>query len=135
LALSGHSIPVRHPNREVHNVAVPTDTNLDDLHSALGDAGYEHPPAIAGQTPQPTAEGSIEHSEAFKKAARDAWSSVGYGDLPQESGFVVDKSGTPGPMVQRKEIGSKETAGSTTFHIPPGGAFATLHPRETMTKK
>ena len=40
-------------------------------------------------------------------------------------------------MVQGKEIGSKETTGSTTFRIPPGGAFATLHthPRETMTKK
>jgi hypothetical protein len=129
----GHVVlPVQHPNGEVHNIAVPPDTDLGDFHAALSE--YEHQPM---PVQQPTAEGSIEHSEAFKKAARDAWSNVGYGDLPQESGFLVDKNGTPGKMVQGAEIGSQATTGSTTFQIPPGGVFATLHthPRETMNKK
>jgi len=130
---SGHVIlPVHHPESgEVHNIAVPPDTDMGDLHAAL--AEYQHP---SFPQQQPTAEGSIEHSEAFKKAARDAWSEVSYGDLPQESGFTVDKRGTPGPMVRGREIESNATTGSTTFKIPPGGVFATLHthPRPTGTK-
>ena len=41
---SGHVIvPVLHPGSgDVHTIAVPEDTSLEDLHSALSDGGYEH---------------------------------------------------------------------------------------------
>jgi hypothetical protein len=131
---AGHVVlPVLHPTGEVHNIAVPEDTNLKDLHSALIDE-YAHSDLGAGK--QPTADGALENDPAFKESARKAWSGVSYGDLPQEAGFVVGKDGKMGPTVIGKEIGSKETTGSTTFHLPPEGAFATLHthPRPSMNK-
>jgi hypothetical protein len=131
---SGPVIPVLHPNGDVHNISVPEDTDLADLHSTLADAGYMHN-ALTSQT-QPTANGALENSPAFKESARKAWSEVSYGDLPQEAGFMVGKNGKMSPVQTGKEIGSKETTGSTVFHIPPEGVFATVHthPRPAMNK-
>jgi hypothetical protein len=85
---------------------------------------------------QPTVEGTLEHDPAFKESARKAWEEVGYGDLPQEAGFMVLRAGKVSPLQLGKEIGSTETVGVTTFKIPSGGVFATLHthPRPSMNK-
>lgn len=92
---------------------------------------------LAFERKQPAIEGTLEHDPAFKEAARKAWEEVDYGDLPQEAGFMVSRDGKKMPVQLGKEIGSTETVGSTTFKIPPGGVFATLHthPRPSMTKK
>jgi hypothetical protein len=130
----GHVVlPVLHPTGEVHNISVPEDTNLKDLHGALTDE-YAH--ADFGTGKQPTADGALENDPAFKRAASQAWSEVSYGDLPQESGFMVGRDGKMSPVQKGKEIGSKETTGSTTFHIPPEGVFATVHthPRPSLNK-
>src|SRR5262249_2640969 len=126
--------PVLHPSGDLHKVAVPDDTSLEDFHAALL-KDYSHD-TFESQLKQPTAEGAIENSPDFKAAARRAWSGVSYGDLPQEAGFVVGKDGKVSQEIQGKEIGSNETTGSTVFHLPPGGVFATLHthPRPSMNK-
>lgn len=87
---SGHVvIPVLHPDGEVHDIAVPPDTPLADFHDAL--AEYYHQ--------EPTADGAVENSEAFKQRAKQAWAESVSGLKPDiESGFNVDKTGTMGPL-------------------------------------
>jgi hypothetical protein len=78
-------VPVYHAGSdEVHNVEVPANTPLADLHSALTDAGYHD---------GPTEEGALENTSDFRKAARDAWMSVGLGQKQAESAFTVDSNG------------------------------------------
>jgi hypothetical protein len=97
---------------------------------------YDYAPLVFEQK-QPAVEGTLEHDAAFKESARKAWEEVGYGDLPQEAGFMVTRDGKISSVQLGKEIGSKETVGSTTFKILSGGAFATLHthPRPSMNKQ
>jgi hypothetical protein len=120
---SGHVVlPVANPNGGVDHIAVPADTDLGDLHSALSDAGYQHP-ALDTPVASPTKEGSLEYSEPFRKAARDA---VGASRnfTGNESGFATDASGRPGKT--QTSIGE----GSNTHHlaiVTPAGAEATLH--------
>jgi hypothetical protein len=49
---------------------------------------------------------------------------------------MVSRAGKMSPLQLGKEIGSKETVGSTTFKIPSGGVFAALHthPRPSRAK-
>jgi hypothetical protein len=85
----------------------------------------------------PSVEGTLEHDPAFKESARRAWEEVGYGDLPQEAGFIVSRDWKMSPVQLGKEIGSTESVGSTTFKIPSGGVFAILHthPRPSRAKQ
>jgi hypothetical protein len=96
---SGHVvIPVLHPNGEIHSVAAPSDTELADLHSSLVDAGYSHP-AIDTQEKGPSAAGSLELSENFRKQSAAAWKAVSQGmNSRAESGFNVNKDGEVGPL-------------------------------------
>jgi hypothetical protein len=55
---------------EVHDIEVPTNTPLADLHSALLDANYHD---------GPTEEGAEENTEKFRDAARDSWQASGSG--------------------------------------------------------
>ena len=130
---SGHAIiPVLHPSGEIHNIAVPANVDLPELHQALVASDYHFPEKQpAGDGPN----GPLETSPDFKEAARKAWLNVNYGDLPQESGFVVNKDGKAGPIITGKEIQPGDTRGSTTFHVMPDD-FATLHthPRPTPGK-
>jgi hypothetical protein len=50
---------------------------------------------------------------------------------------MVSRDGTLSPVQLAKEVGCTETVGPTTFRIPSGGIFATLHthPRPSMNKK
>ncbi len=91
---SGHVIlPVAHPTGDVHNVAVPSDTDLADLHSALGDSGYHHDLSDISQIApqkQPTAAGALENSDDFRNQSKAAWDAVNKGGNPfAESGFSV----------------------------------------------
>jgi hypothetical protein len=84
---SGHVIvPVKHPDGNVDQIAVPTDTSLNDFHAALSDAGYLH----AFPTAQPTAAGALENSDDFRNQSKAAWDAVNKGGNPwAESGFSV----------------------------------------------
>ncbi len=124
---SGHvKFPVAHPSGDLHNIAVPEGTSMEDFHSALQD--YYH----NDLTPQnqPTREGTLEMSDQFRKAARDAVS-ASRGFMGNEAAFAVDAQGNPGKIQQ--EIG----AGSQNAHHvaikAPSNALATLHthPRRT----
>jgi hypothetical protein len=88
---SGHVIvPVKHPDGAVDQIAVPTDTSLQDLHSALSDAGYLHD----FPTAQPTAAGALENSEDFRSQSKAAWGATSQGNSPNtESGFSVYSDG------------------------------------------
>jgi hypothetical protein len=115
---SGHAIlPVLHPDSgEVHNIAVPTDTSLSDLHSALAE-DYAHPALASAK--QPTAEGAIENSEDFRAAARKAWGGAGSGLLNNEGRVVINKQGAP--TVLPTSLGS-----GSSFQVPTD-SFGTLH--------
>jgi hypothetical protein len=106
----------------------------EDQQITIGVLDYA-PPVF--EQKQPTVEGTLEHDPAFKELARKAWEEVGYGDLPQEAGFMVSRDGKMSPVQLGQEIGSTETVGSTAFKISRGGVFATLHthPRPSMNKK
>jgi hypothetical protein len=111
----------------------PAVSKNEGLQITMG--GYDYPPLVPERKP-PSVEGTLEHDPAFREAARKAWEEVDYGDLPQEAGFMVSRDGKKTSIQLGKEIGSKETVGVTTFKIPPGGVFATLHthPRPSLTK-
>jgi hypothetical protein len=93
---SGHPhvvVPVQHPNGQVDQIAVPTDTSLEDLHGALSDAGYLH----SFPTAQPTAAGALENSDDFRNQSKAAWDAVNKGGNPYaESGFSVYSDGSDG---------------------------------------
>jgi hypothetical protein len=85
-------IPVLHPDSgEVHNIAVPTDTDLGELHKSLSDAGYEHP-GITTAEAGPTEEGTLEESPEFQKATRQIFDSMNHGKTKGENAFFMDKN-------------------------------------------
>jgi hypothetical protein len=88
-------IPVLHPNGSVDSIAVPHDTPIPDLHAALAD--YYLPDL--GKSSQPTADGAVENSPAFKQRAQQAWDAAVRGVRPDiESGFEVGRTGNAGPI-------------------------------------
>lgn len=96
---SGHVvIPVVHPEGDVHNIAVPADTDVRDLHSSLTNAGYSHP---AIDTPErgPSIDNILENTDAFRRQSAAAWKVVSQGmNSRAESGFNVNKDGEVGPL-------------------------------------
>jgi hypothetical protein len=117
---SGHVvIPVLHPSGDVHNIAVPEDTPLADLHSALAQ-DYAHP-AIEGQEKQPTEEGAEENRPAFREAARKAWQAAASGILKQEAGFIDYKN----PLFKPEQLPVQK--GAEMKIDVPNDAFATAH--------
>lgn len=90
---SGHVIvPVKTVDGDVHNVAVPQDTSLQDFHSALSaDPNYLH----EFPTSAPTAAGALENSDDFRNQSKAAWDAVNQGrNRFAESGFSVYNDGT-----------------------------------------
>lgn len=89
-------LPILHGGSgEIHNLAVPTNTDLGDLHSALNSSGYAAPLA----NPQPTAAGAIENSDQFRNQSNAAWKAVDKGfNTYAESGFAIDKYGNASPL-------------------------------------
>jgi hypothetical protein len=94
-------IPILHSDSgQIHDVAVPTDMELGDLHNILLNSGYH-----ATET-KPTAEGAVENSDAFKQSATKASLMAttaenrvrsGHGE-GGEAGFTVQRSGTTSPV-------------------------------------
>ena len=80
-------LPVVHPSGEVHDIAFPEGTPLQEVHSALLDQ-YAHP--------QPDAAGAFENSSAFKQAASRAWKLIDNGKKHAESGEVFVPSSNKG---------------------------------------
>jgi hypothetical protein len=91
----GHVVlPVR-VGDETHHIAVPPDTELHDLHSALLDHVGVNPSELPQK--QPTADGAVENSPLFRTTARKAWDeSVSGMDPTTEAAFEVDKTGATG---------------------------------------
>jgi hypothetical protein len=96
-------LPVYHANSgELHQIEVPLDTPVSDLHSALVGADY-HPP---------TAEGSVEFSPDFIQRAREAWKATNDGRNPYaESGFSVREDGSAGPIHTEAHLSAPGMAG------------------------
>ncbi len=110
-------IPVLHPSGEVHNIEVPPDMPLADLHASL--ENYYQPA-------QPTREGAIENSPAFRQAAKEAWAKTQYGNRPEEAAFAVNKQGQTSPIGVTEITPGRQYAGSGRIPIS-GNTFATLH--------
>jgi len=118
-------LPVVHPSGEVHNIAFPEGTPLQEVHSALLD-GYAHP--------QPTAEGAFENSPAFKQAARRAWNLIDNGKKHAESGEVFVPSSNKG--VHGLSVGvyqDENGKGGVPFN-PPADAPYLLHTHNNSLK-
>jgi hypothetical protein len=127
--------PHQQPTKSSYPQSTSTLTAQPTIGQPVTIGFFDHAPVIFEQQ-HPTVEGALEHDPAFKESARKAWEEVGYGDLPQEAGFMVSRAGNASPVQLGKEIGSTETVGSTTFKIPSGGVFAILHthPRPSRGK-
>lgn len=94
-------VPVAHPNGEVHNIAVPPDTPLADLHAALNDYSMD----LAGPRKGPSKDGVLENSPDFKKAAWDVWTAAGRGRYENEAGVSLDDKGKEAPVQVSKKDG------------------------------
>jgi hypothetical protein len=132
-------VPVRHPETgDIHNISVPPDTDLGDLHAALSDAGYTHNMSLNSQ---PTAAGAIENSPEFKKNATELWNSAGNGKFRGEAGnFVTQRGGYTKPVITP---GTDEGGGRIVFN-KPSDAMGIVHthphggglsPRDIQTAK
>jgi hypothetical protein len=80
----------------VHDVEVPTNLKMSDLHDALLDSDYH--------TPQPTADGAVENSPTFKKAASDLYARTTANketgvNQGREWGYVVGSNGEIGKTI------------------------------------
>lgn len=139
-------VPVYHSGDDaIHNIAVPADVPVSDLHKSLVDAGYGNAPSdvLPDSRPSgasrdwspyqgagvdsfgrpkagPSKQGVVENSPAFKQAAKDVWKAAGYGLKPTESGTYLDKDQTRGPIV------SSDTEGHMVLQVPDD-AESTLH--------
>lgn len=123
-------IPVYHSGDDaIHNIAVPAETPLPELHDALVTAGYHsgwapyqgasvdsfgHPKA------GPSKAGVLENDPKFKAAARAIYDASGRGRNPNEAGTYVDANLDRGP------IAVSNTEGKMSLTVPPD-AKSTLH--------
>ena len=72
-----------------------------------------------------TATSVVEHSTAFRKAARDAWHATHNGTKPYEAGFSIDKDGRPGKI--QSSMGALGDAAHHLKIISSSTAIGTLH--------
>jgi hypothetical protein len=127
-------VPVQHPNGQVDQIAVPTDTSLEDLHGALSDAGYLH----EFPTAQPTAAGALENTEDFRAQSKAAWDAVNKGGNPYaESGFSVYNDGGASSLHTETHPQSAGMAGPQRDKIaygPSDFAIQHTHPNASSDK-
>lgn len=113
-------IPVAHPNGEVHNIAVPPDTPLADLHFALSDYSWgKNPPylganvdALGHPKKGPNKDGVLENTPDFKKAARAVWDAAGRGRNTNEAGVYLDENNKAAPV----QVSDKD--GKASLRVP-----------------
>lgn len=118
-------VPVLHPDSgEIHSIAVPTDTDLGDLHSALSDAGYEHP-GITTAEAGPTEEGTLEESPEFQAANRKIFDSMNHGKTKGENAAYLYANK---PSTVTGEQFNETAGGGRSMHINiPDDAVALSH--------
>jgi hypothetical protein len=130
---SGHVIlPVLHSGSgEVHNVAVPENTPMPELHDALLDSGYHSnwapyrdpkvDPITGRPRPNygPTKEGVLENSPEFKSSAKAVFEKSGSGRNPNEAGTYLEGA-------ERGPISVSDTEGRMALSVPTS-ATATIH--------
>lgn len=113
-----HVLNVIHPSGDIHAIAVDPNLPVADLHSALVNANYYQGAA------QPTAEGALENSEAFRDAATKAWNEAGQGTKMGEAAAIIQNNGKSIPLPyspghkNRIQILSSTIA---TLHTHPNG--------------
>lgn len=122
-------LPVLHPDsNEIHNIAVPADTDLGELHKSLSDAGYEHPAlndAIDAHAAQPTEEGTLEESPEFQKANRQIFDSMNHGKTKGENAAYIYANK---PSTITGEQFNETAGGGRSMHINvPDDAVALTH--------
>jgi hypothetical protein len=123
-------VPVYHSGDDaIHNIAVPAETPLPELHDALVTAGYH-----SGWAPYqgasvdsfgrpkagPSKAGVVENTEKFKAAARAIYEASGRGRNPNEAGTYLDANLDRGP------VAVSNTEGHMTLSVP-ADAKSTLH--------
>jgi hypothetical protein len=123
-------IPVYHSGDDaIHNIAVPAETPLPELHDALVTAGYHsgwapyqgaNVDSFGRPKAGPTKQGVVENSEKFKAAARVIFDASGRGRNPNEAGTYVDANLDRGP------VAVSNTEGKMSLTVPPD-AKSTLH--------
>ena len=131
-------LPVLHPAGEVHNISMPADTTLPELHDALLDGGYALPGGISKNwapymdpkvdpvsgRPRPDygpkKEGALEYDPKFKAALAKVWEAAGYGKNSTESGTYIDSNLDRGP------ISTSNTDGRMTVTVPDDAPY-TVH--------
>jgi hypothetical protein len=124
---SGHVIvPVQHPSGAVDQIAVPTDTSLEDFHGAPADAGYMH----EFPTAQPSAQDVLEKSPKFREAASNAMiktnaQSMQNSGIGLEAGFTVGNNGQPSAITTMKDA-SDESRGHLRQYVGPKD-FGAVH--------
>jgi len=121
---------VYHPGDDVvDELAVPEGTHVNDFHDWLQKNGYHDP--------EPTREGALENTEAFRKAALKSSMLAATGEIRLrsgsgeggEAGFVIRKDGTVGPVTFQSDE-SSEASGHLKQKIGPED-FATFHTHDS----
>ena len=119
-------VPVQHPSGSIDQIAVPTDTTLEEFHGALADAGYLHD----FPTEQPSAEDVLEKSPKFRQAAANAMiktnaQSLQNSGIGLEAGFTIGNNGQPSAITTQRDV-SDETRGHMRQYVGPSD-FGALH--------
>jgi hypothetical protein len=127
---AGHVVlPVLHSGSgEVHNIAVPVNTDPGELHDALLNGNYHGPTPYLGAGVDvfghpkkgPNRSGVLENSPGFKKAASEVWEKAGRGRESTEAGTYLDQNNERGPIV------ASNTEGKMSLVVPKE-AQSTIH--------
>jgi hypothetical protein len=127
---TGHVVlPILHSGSgEVHDIAIPANTDPGELHDALLNGNYHGPSPYLGPNVDalghpkkgPSRSGVLENSPEFKKAASAVWEAAGRGRNTSESGTYLDQDLERGPIV------SSNTEGKMSLVVPKD-AQSTLH--------
>jgi hypothetical protein len=120
-------MPVLHPSGDVDRIAVPADTPLADVHSALSD--YYH-------QAQPDAQGSVENNPVFKNAAAQAVAAMHASEMRgrggHEAGFSMSRTGQASKVdIQPDEEASGKGHMTQTF---PANTIGSLHTHDSGHK-
>jgi hypothetical protein len=123
-------VPVYHSGDDaIHNIAVPAETPLPELHDALVAGGYHsgwapyqgaNVDSFGRPKAGPSKAGVVENSEKFKAAAKAIYEASGRGRNPNEAGTYIDANLDRGP------VAVSNTEGKMSLTVP-SDATSTLH--------
>lgn len=107
-------LSIVHPDEGLTHVAIPEDTSLSELHSALGQAGYFHP-ALETKQDGPDASGALENTSDFKNAVRKVWAESQNGNIPAEAAALIQNNGKSIPLPVEPGYKHSMTINQNTF--------------------